>query len=108
MKDGMIIRPSAPEMPRRMVDIYIVDPDLNLPKEHALLFDAKSVLTDETDLELIQHLDTDKMLKDHNDLRANTVDREATRLSEKVVYLRSDLGMKDLRVVITTLARFDQ
>jgi hypothetical protein len=91
----------------RMVSVYIVDTDPRLPLSEAMLFQSEApFLTDETDPEIIQHLDTDKILAHHNKKREKIVDVEATRTSEVVIYLPGDRTLKEVKVVVTTHANF--
>ena len=91
----------------RMVSVYIVDTDPRLPLSEAMLFQSEApFLTDETDPEIIQHLDTDKILAHHNKKREKIVDVEATRTSEVVIYLPGDRSLKEVKVVVTTHANF--
>ena len=57
---------------RRIVKIFIVDPDENVPLEQCLLHRSEEKFTDLTDQELFFELDIKNMLQDHN------ADRERT------------------------------
>jgi len=67
--------PEQKEMPttaatqRRLVQVFILDPDENVPLDKALLYQGKQVMTDLTDQELYYDIDIKSVIEKHNAYR---------------------------------------
>lgn len=57
------------KMGRRLVCVYIVDPDQNIPAEDAVLFQSEPRVTDLGDQDLFYEIDIAGILKKHNTAR---------------------------------------
>ena len=88
---------------RRLVKIMIVDPNLNVPVEHAILINEEEKLTDLDDQELFFELDIKAILQEHNNYRTKVVDKDAS--GEKEVYLKP-ARIRDLKMIVKTIAEF--
>ncbi len=86
---------------RRIVQVYIVDPDTKLPLDNAVLFTGEQQLTDSTDEELFFELPIKELIDTHNELRAKTLDKKA----KKETYLEP-VRIRDLTMTVVTIAEF--
>ncbi|MBN1888882.1 MAG: hypothetical protein JW850_12885 [Thermoflexales bacterium] len=78
---------------RRMVQVYIVDPDEDVPLDKALLHASDPRLTDLTDDELFFDVGVKSLLEKHNELR-DELGLGPTRI-------------RDLKMLVVEIARFD-
>lgn len=91
---------------RRIVQVFIADPNENVPLEKALLYqDEKPHLTDLTDQELFFELDIKEILLKHNEFRVTVVDKEASEGKNKDVLLES-AKIRDLKMTVVSVATF--
>lgn len=89
---------------RRIVRIYIIDPDERVPDEKALLYESpRPFLTSATDEELYFQLPIMELLGEHNALRATLLDEETTAKCGHDTYLRP-IRIRDLKMIIVTEA----
>lgn len=87
---------------RRVVQVYIADPDENVPLDQALLYTGPSKLTDLTDQELFFELDIKQMLDAHNAKRTTLVNK---KVKERTEYLEP-ARVRDLKMVVVNVATF--
>lgn len=87
---------------RRLVQVFIADPDERVPLKDSLLYFGDQQLTDLTDQELFFEVDIKKLLNAHNDKRIKIVDKSVKDRSE---YLEP-AKIRDLKMVVTTIAQF--
>lgn len=97
--------PIVTEQKRRLVQMFIVDPDRNLDVKDCVLHQTDPQLTDLTDQELFYELEIKSLLKKHNELRAKTLDKKRSEAKDKDVYLEA-IRIKDLRMIVQTLVEF--
>jgi len=90
---------------RRIVQVFIADPNENVPLERSVLYTGEQKLTDLNDTELYFELPMAELLKKHNDYRVKLVDKEASRKSGREIYLEP-VRIRDLRMVVVTVAQF--
>lgn len=90
---------------RRIVQVFIADPNENVPLEHSVLYRGDQKLTDLTDTELFFEVPMSDILKIHNDKRVKFVDKEATKRAGKDVLLDA-VKIRDLKMVVVTVAQF--
>ena len=90
---------------RRIVRVYIVDSDQNLPLDKAILFQGNEQLTDLTDEELFLEIGIKPLLEGHNAVRALTLDKKASTKAGKDVHLEP-IRIRDLKMVVSTVAAF--
>lgn len=90
---------------RRIVQIFIADPDINVPLDSALLYKSEPKFTDATDQELYFEVPIVELLSKHNAKRATWPDKEASRKSGKDVLLEA-AKIRDLKMVVVTIASF--
>lgn len=87
---------------RRLVQVYIADPDENVPLEKSLLYSGTQKLTDLTDQELFFDIDMRTILEAHNAYRITVVNR---KVKERVENLEP-VKIRDLRMVVVDVATF--
>ena len=90
---------------RRIVQVFIADPNDNVPLEHSVLYKGDQKLTDLTDTELFFEVPMADLLKSHNDKRVKFLDKEATKRSGKDVTL-DPVKIRELKMVVVTVAQF--
>lgn len=91
---------------RRIVQIYIVDPDERVPLKHALLYsDSKPHFTDLTDQELYFELDMKDILEKHNEKRVGILNKKASEQSGKDIFL-DPVKLRDLKMAVVNVATF--
>jgi len=87
---------------RRIVQIYVADPDDQVPLDKALLYKGDPFLTDLTDQELWYGIGLPDLLKTHNDYRITVVNKKVKERTENLETIR----IKDLSMLVVTLAQF--
>lgn len=90
---------------RRIVQVFIADPNENVPLDAAVLFKGEQKLTESTDQELYFELPIADTLAKHNEKRAKWLDKEATKRSGKDVFL-DPAKIRELKMVVVTIAQF--
>lgn len=87
---------------RRLIQVFIADPNESVPLENAVLFRGEQKLTDLTDQELFFEIPTQSLLAEHNEKRI--------KLQNKAIKERSELlepaRIRDLKMVVVTIASF--
>lgn len=91
-----------PMSSRRLVQVFIADPDENLPLETALLYKGEQKFTDATDQELYFDIDIRSILDKHNEERSKTINK---KVKERTEYLEP-AKIRDLKMVVVTIAQF--
>lgn len=89
-------------MTRRLVQVFIADPNDNIPLEQCLLYKGEQKLTDLTDQELFFEVDIKSILAAHNEKRVNMIDKKIKERTEHLEPAR----VRDLKMVVATLATF--
>lgn len=87
---------------RRLVQVFIADPDINVPLDKALLYSGEQQMTDLSDQELFFEIDMAGILKRHNELRGTLTDKS---VKSKTVHLEP-ARIRDLRMTVVTIASF--
>ncbi len=90
---------------RRLVQVFIADPDPNVPLKAALLYKGELLFTDATDQELYFEVPIMDLLAKHNTERAKWLDKEATKRAGKDIFLEP-AKIRDLRMVVVNVASF--
>jgi hypothetical protein len=92
---------------RRVVQVFIADPDPNVPLGKCILYQTEQKLTELTDEELFFEVpDIQRMLSTHNSLRTTAwTDTMRSRDLGKSVFLEP-IRIKDLKMVVVTIASF--
>lgn len=91
---------------RRIVQVFIVDPNEDVPLENSLLYqDEKPHLTDLTDQELFFELDIKAILEKHNTMRVLIPNKEASEGKAKDVFLEP-AKIRDLKMTVVNVAAF--
>lgn len=95
---------AAPEVKikRRLVQVFIADPDENVPLVDTLLYSGVQQLTDATDEELFYEVDIKTILAAHNAKRIKMVNK---KVKERTEYLEP-AKIRELRMVVVTVASF--
>jgi hypothetical protein len=98
--------PNETAAKRRIVQVFIADPNENVPLDHSLLYqDDKPHLTDLTDQELFFDLDIKSILEKHNEYRVTVVDKDASEGKNKDIMLEP-AKVRDLRMTVVNVATF--
>lgn len=87
---------------RRLVQVFIGDPNENVPLDQSLLYRGEQKLTDATDQELFFEIDIKAILEKHNTARVKMVDK---KVKERVEHLEP-AKVRDLKMVVVTIAQF--
>lgn len=87
---------------RRLVQVFIADPDENVPLENSLLYSGEQKLTDATDQELFFEIDMKSILDKHNELRKTLINK---KVKERTEYLEPT-KIRDLKMVVVDVASF--
>jgi hypothetical protein len=90
---------------RRIVQVFIADPNENVPLEKSVLYTGEPKLTDLIDTELFFEVPIQDLLKKHNEVRKTVVDKEASKRAGKDILL-DPVKIRDLRMVVVTVAQF--
>ena len=90
---------------RRIVQVFIADPNENVPLEKSILYTGSQKLTDLTDTELFFEVPMAEILKSHNEMRVYCIDKEATKRAGKDILL-DPVKIRDLKMVVVTVASF--
>lgn len=90
---------------RRIVQVFIADPNENVPLDKSVLYTGEQKLTDLNDTELFFEIPIAETLKKHNDFRATCRDREASKRAGKDILL-DPAKIRDLKMVVVTVAQF--
>lgn len=93
---------SVPMVARRIVKVFVSDPNEAVPLENSLLYQGVEKLTDATDQELFFELDIKAMLDTHNEIRTKIVDK---KIKDRTEYLEP-IKIRELRMVVVTVAQF--
>lgn len=86
---------------RRVVQVFIADPNENVPLDDCLLFKGEEKLTDATDQELFLELDIKNLLEKHNLKRTKVVDKKVKDRTEHL----EPAKVRDLKMVVVTVAK---
>lgn len=92
----------SPMPARRLVQVFIADPNENVPLNDSLLYRGDQHLTDATDQELFFEIDINMLLKAHNLKRVTFVDK---KVKERVEHLEP-IKIRELKMVVVTVAQF--
>ncbi len=90
---------------RRIVQVFIADPDINVPLDAALLYKSEPKFTDATDQELYFEVPIVTLLEAHNSKRKTWLDKDASRKAGKDVLL-DPAKIRDLKMVVVNIAQF--
>jgi hypothetical protein len=98
-----VLQQEIPTMPaRRLVQVFIADPNENIPLDQSLLYSGEQKLTDATDQELFFEVDIKGILEKHNAERIKLVDK---KVKDRTEYLEP-AKIRDLKMVVVTVAGF--
>ncbi len=89
----------------RIVEVYIADPNDNLPLESRLLYKGDKKLTDASDQELYFELSMKEMLDKHNEVRVKTLDKAQSAKFGRDMFLEA-AKIRDLKMAVVTVAQF--
>ena len=90
---------------RRIVQVFIVDPNENVPLEQSIIYKGEQKLTDSTDQELFYEINLSPLLTEFNEKRVKLTDKEASKRAGKDIFLEP-ARIRDLRMVVTDIAKF--
>ncbi len=91
----------VPMSERRVIQVFIADPNENIPLADCLLYKGEEKLTDATDQELFFELDIKNLLEKHNLKRTKVVDK---KVKDRTEYLEP-AKVRDLKMVVVTVAK---
>jgi len=87
---------------RRLIQVFIVDPNEQVPLTDAILYQGEVHLTDLTDEELFFEIPVKELLAAHNEKREKIVDK---KIKERTEYLEP-AKIRNLKMSVVTLADF--
>lgn len=87
---------------RRLVQVFIADPDENVPLAQSMLYQGEQKLTDATDQELFFEIDIKTAIDKHNAERVKIINK---KVKERTEYLEP-AKIRDLKMVVVTVANF--
>jgi len=87
---------------KRLVRVFLVDPNESVPLDSSMLYKSDEKLTDLTDQELFFEIPVQELLTKHNALRATLLDKAATKRSNKDVMLEP-AKIRDLTMTVLVL-----
>jgi len=87
---------------RRMVKVFVCDPDENVPVEKCLLHESEAMMTELSNEELYFDLDLKPLIKAHNAYRKTLLNKKIRSRKEHLEKVR--LG--DLRYAVLSLVEF--
>lgn len=96
---------AMPNPSRRIVQVFIADPNENVPLAKAVLYTGTQHLTDLTDNELFFEVPISELLKAFNTERVTWTDKEASKKAGKDIFL-DPVKIRDLKMVVVTIAQF--
>ena len=97
VKNNNIQKTGEKKMSRRIVNIYIVDTDINVPAERALIYRKENVFTDATDQELLFGINIPELLTEYNKFRITVRDKSFKQ--EQIMLEPARIGDLQLRIV---------
>ena len=97
--------PTMASITRRIVQVFIADPNDNVPLTDSLLYKGDQKLTDATDQELFYEVPIIDILKAHNEKRVKMIDKEVSKKAGKDIFLEP-AKIRDLKMIITNIAQF--
>lgn len=89
-------------MTKRLVQVFIADPNDNVPMEDSLIYSGSQKLTDATNQELFFEINIQELLTKHNEKRVKLLDK---KVKERAEYLEP-AKIRDLKMVVVDLAVF--
>lgn len=92
----------AEKSKRRLVQVFIADPNESVPLEQSVIYTGAQKLTDSTDQELFFEVDIRSLLEKHNSRRTAMIDK---KVKERTEYLEP-ARVRDLKMVVVTVAEF--
>ena len=87
---------------RRLIQVFIADPNENIPLDQCLIYSGTPQLTDLTDQELFFEIDVKTLLAKHNETRTKVVNKA---VKERTEYLEA-AKVRDLKMTVVTIAQF--
>lgn len=93
------------EWTMRIVKVFIVDANENIPLEQRVLYRGDEKLTDLTDQELFFEIGIQPLLAAHNQMRITVLDRKASTAMGKPVHLEP-VRIRDLKMNVVEVAKF--
>lgn len=86
------------EMGKRIVQVFIVDSDKDVPLEHSLLYRGDEKMTDSTNQELFFEVPIKELLDKHNEMRTTLKDEGGDELRPARI--------RDLTMTVVEIAKF--
>lgn len=87
---------------RRIVQVFIADPNENVPLSESIVYKGEQKLTDATDQELFFEVPINDLLKAHNENRVTFRDKKVKERTEHL----EPAKIRDLKMVVVTIAEF--
>lgn len=95
----------TPMSNRRIVQVFIVDPNENIPLDKSLLYQSEEpFFTDLTDQELFFEIDIKGILDKHNEYRVTVTDKDKSSRDNQIKLEKAKI--RDLKMVVTQVAQF--
>lgn len=84
---------------KRIVQVFVCDPDDNIPLDKALLYKGDPKFTDSTDQELFFEIDIKTILDAHNEFRTTLTKKNSEKKLDAI-------RVRDLKMVVVNVAQF--
>jgi hypothetical protein len=88
---------------KRLVEIYVVDPDEKMPVEKSIVYEGPRKLTDSEDRDLFFELNMTELVLKHNKVREETMVDD--KFTGRKVPLKP-IKVSDLRMTVVNIASF--
>jgi len=92
-------------MSKRLVRVFLVDPNENVPVLESVLYQSPEKLTDLTDQELYFEMPVQQLLNEFNIRRVTFLDKKASATRGKDVFLEP-ARIRDLQMTVLNIASF--
>lgn len=91
-----------PVITRRLVQVFIADPDENVPTTDCMIYSGEQRLTDLTDQELYFEIDIKGALTTYNEKRTKIINK---KVKDRTEYLEA-VRVRDLKMTVVEIAKF--
>lgn len=96
------LAPQETRMTTRIVQVFIADPDENIPIDSRIVYRGEQKLTDATDEELFFEVEIKSLLDKHNEKRTTFHNKKIKERKEMLEPAR----IRDLKMVVVNIASF--
>lgn len=97
-----------PQVTTRIVRVFIVDPNENIPLDKRVIYKSEEKLTDMTDQELFFDANPAALLAEHNQYRTTVVDKKLAAMQgmDRGSVMLPAARIRDLKMIVVDVAAF--